>query len=123
MDKPGKATNPTRGQLNKEKIIFPCLRSRLRVWSFEAGSAVPSRVSPLILHALRLNLAQILLISISIRNRIRVIVRGMDNIGHRCFHVRPVASGSTIEKPNFFTLRRAFDPLSDTPSFLFSFYT
>ena len=30
---------------------FPRPRSRLRIWSRETGSAVPSRVSPLILHA------------------------------------------------------------------------
>ena len=33
------------------KMHFPCPRSRLRIWSRETGSAVPSRVSPLILHA------------------------------------------------------------------------
>ena len=32
------------------KLIFPCPRSRLRIWSPETGSAVPSRVSLLILH-------------------------------------------------------------------------
>ena len=32
------------------EIIFPCSRSRLRIWSCEPGSAVPSRVSPFILH-------------------------------------------------------------------------
>ena len=41
MDQPGRVANPARGQLNKEKIIFPCPRSRLRVWSRETGSAVP----------------------------------------------------------------------------------
>ena len=30
--------------------MFPCPRSRLRIWSHEAGSAVPFRASPLILH-------------------------------------------------------------------------
>ena len=30
--------------------VFPCLRSRLRIWSPETGSAIPSRVSPLFLH-------------------------------------------------------------------------
>ena len=33
------------------KMHLPCPRSRLRIWSRETGSAVPSRVSPLILHA------------------------------------------------------------------------
>ena len=35
--------------------MFPCPRSRLRVWSREAGSAVPSRVS-LLISIQRLNL-------------------------------------------------------------------
>ena len=30
--------------------VFPCPRSRLRIWSPETGSAIPSRVSPLFLH-------------------------------------------------------------------------
>ena len=34
----------------QEKCLFPCPRSRLRIRSRETGSAVPSRVSPLILH-------------------------------------------------------------------------
>ena len=32
------------------KLIFPCPRPRLRIWSRETGSAVPTRVNPLILH-------------------------------------------------------------------------
>ena len=35
--------------------MFPCPRSRLRIWSRETGSAVPSRVS-LLISILRLNL-------------------------------------------------------------------
>ena len=42
--------NSACGQLNRENTNFPFPRSRLRVWSRELGSAVPSRVSPLILH-------------------------------------------------------------------------
>ena len=34
----------------KEKLMFPCPRARLRFWSRETGSAVPSHVSLLILH-------------------------------------------------------------------------
>ena len=34
------------------EYLFPCPRSRLIIWSREAGSAVPSRVSPLTLHTL-----------------------------------------------------------------------
>ena len=37
------------------KIIFPCPRACLRIWSRETGSAVPSRVS-LLISILRLNL-------------------------------------------------------------------
>ena len=37
--------NPARGQLNRERYFFPCPCSRLRIWSRETGSAVPSRVS------------------------------------------------------------------------------
>ena len=47
--------NLARGRPSTE-INFPCPRSRLRIWSREAGSAVPSRVSPLI-SILWLNLA------------------------------------------------------------------
>ena len=44
-------TNPAHGQLNREIELFPCcLHSRLKAWSRELGSAVPSRVSLLILH-------------------------------------------------------------------------
>ena len=35
--------------------MFPCLRSRLRIWPRETGSAVPSRIS-LLISILRLNL-------------------------------------------------------------------
>ena len=48
IDQSGKVANPARGQRNKEKMIFPCPRSRVRIWSRETGSAVPSRVSLLI---------------------------------------------------------------------------
>ena len=49
MSQPGKAANLARGQPNRKKI-FPCPRSRLRIWSRETGSVVQSRVSLLILH-------------------------------------------------------------------------
>ena len=55
MDQPGKVANPARDKLNREKLIFPCLRTRLRIWSRETGSAVPSLVS-LLIFILRLNL-------------------------------------------------------------------
>ena len=56
MDQSGNVANPARGQLNRENVFFPCLRSRLRIWPRETGSAVLSRVSPLVI-ILRLNLA------------------------------------------------------------------
>ena len=54
-DQPGKVANPARGQLNRENKTFSCPRSRLRIWSRETGSAVPSRVS-LLISMLRLNM-------------------------------------------------------------------
>ena len=48
MIQPGKVANPARGQLNRETLIFLFFRSRLRIWSRETGSALPSRVSLLI---------------------------------------------------------------------------
>ena len=36
--------------------IFPCPRSRLRIWCRETGSAVPSRIVSLLISILRLNL-------------------------------------------------------------------
>ena len=55
MDQPGEVANPARGQLNGVNELFPCPRSRLRIWSRETGSAVPSRVS-LLISILGLNL-------------------------------------------------------------------
>ena len=56
IDQPGKVANPVRGQLNRENEYFPVrVRSRLRIWPRETGSAVPSRVS-LLISILRLNL-------------------------------------------------------------------
>ena len=43
-----KVANPAHGQLNRE--IFPCPRSRLKIWFRETGLAIPSRVSLLILY-------------------------------------------------------------------------
>ena len=51
-----KVANPVRGQLAEQgKWILPCPRSRLRIWSRETGSTVPSRVG-LLISILRLNL-------------------------------------------------------------------
>ena len=55
MDQPSKVANPASGPAKQGKLIFPCLRSRLRIWSRETGSAVPSRAS-LLISILRLNL-------------------------------------------------------------------
>ena len=55
-DQPGKVANPARGQLNMKNDFFPCPRSRLRIWSRQTVSAVPSRVSLLISILSRLNL-------------------------------------------------------------------
>ena len=58
-DEPGKVANPARGQLNRKiytRYIFPCPRSRLRIWSRETGSAVPYRVSQLV-SILRINIS------------------------------------------------------------------
>ena len=42
----GDIANPTCGQLNRENEHSPvCPRSRLRIWSHETRSAVPSHVS------------------------------------------------------------------------------
>ena len=57
IDQPGKVADPARGQLNG-KIIFPCLRSCLIIWSRETVSVVPSRVS-LLISMLGLNLVLI----------------------------------------------------------------
>ena len=55
-DQPGKVliVNPASDQVNVEMNIS-CPRSRLRIWSRETGSAVPSRVS-LLISIQRLNL-------------------------------------------------------------------
>ena len=46
MDQPGKVASPARGQLNRKNEYFAVVRVRscLRIWSRETGSAVPSRV-------------------------------------------------------------------------------
>ena len=50
-NQPRKVTNPARGQLNREDVFFLVPRSRLRIWSRETSSVVPSCVSLLFLHA------------------------------------------------------------------------
>ena len=55
MDQPGKVANPCSWSAQQGKLIFTCPRSRLIIWSREAGSTVPSRVS-LLISILRLTL-------------------------------------------------------------------
>ena len=56
MVQPGKVANLARGQLNRENEYFPIrFLSRLRIWSCETVSAVPSGVS-LLMSILRLYL-------------------------------------------------------------------
>ena len=40
--------NRDHDQLYRENYLFPCLRSRMTIWSHGVGSAAPSRTSPLI---------------------------------------------------------------------------
>ena len=47
----GKGCQSCSWSAEQGKIIFPCTRSRLRILSRETGSAVPSRISLLILHS------------------------------------------------------------------------
>ena len=55
MNQPGKVAKSCTWSAEPGKLIFPSLRSRLRLWSRETGSAVPSRAS-LFISILRLNL-------------------------------------------------------------------
>ena len=55
VDQPVKVANPARESAEQRNLIFPCRRSRQRIWSRETGSTVPSRVS-LLISILRLNL-------------------------------------------------------------------
>ena len=55
------------------KSIFPCPRSRLRIWSHETGSAVPSRVS-LLISILRLNLVLAYGISTEFRGGVHLFI-------------------------------------------------
>ena len=55
MDQPGQGCQSCTWSAEQGKLIFPCPRSRLRIWSRETDSSVPSRVS-LLISILRLNL-------------------------------------------------------------------
>ena len=55
MDQPRRVANPVRGQLNRENEYFPVrVRSCVRIWSRETGSAFPSCVR-LLISILKLN--------------------------------------------------------------------
>ena len=74
MDQPGKVANPARGKLNRENEYFPVrVRSRLRIWSRETGSAVPSRVS-LLISILRLKLVLTYGIPLDFRSGVRYYI-------------------------------------------------
>ena len=73
-DQPGKVANPARGQLNRENNLFLCPRSRLRIWSRETGSVVPSRVS-LLISIFRLNMIPCYLFSIALECREPLVYR------------------------------------------------
>ena len=74
MDQLGKVANPARGQLAEQgKLIFPCPRSRLRIWSLETVSAVSSRVN-LLISILRLNLVLSYGIPPEFRGRVHLFI-------------------------------------------------
>ena len=50
MDQQGMVSNPARGQVKRKNDLCSCPRSRLEIWCRETGSALPSRLSALILH-------------------------------------------------------------------------
>ena len=55
MDQPGKGCQSCSWSAEQGKLIFPCPRACLRIWSRETSSAVPSRTS-LLISVLRPNL-------------------------------------------------------------------
>ena len=99
-DQPGKVANPTMIVVSsKGKIIFPCPRSRLRIWSHETVSAVPSRVS-LLISILRLNLVLAYGIPPEFQSSLRRHVIIQTTIRHR---VSPEFIGSRNCVPMAFT--------------------
>ena len=50
MDQPGKVANFCSWSAEEAKLTFPFPCSRLRIWSCKTGSAVPSRISLLIIY-------------------------------------------------------------------------
>ena len=98
MDQPGKVANPARGQLNREKKIFPCLRLRLGIWSRTTGSAVPSRVS-LLISILRLNLVLTYGVPPEFRGGVHLFILNR----HICHRVSPEFIGSRKCVPMTFT--------------------
>ena len=94
MDQTGKVVSPARGQLNRKKIIFPCPRSCLRIWSRETGSTVPSRVS-LLIFILRLNLVLTYEISPDFRGGVHLFIynRHTPSGQSRVYRVRQLHTG------------------------------
>ena len=101
MDQPGMVAIPACGLLNKKKTICPCPRSRLKIWSRETGSAVPSRVS-LLISILRLNLVLTYGIPPEFRGGFHTFIQSA--IRHR---VSPEFIGSSSCVPMAFTAESA----------------
>ena len=51
VDQPGMVAHSWSWSTEQGICLFTCPRSRLRTWSRETGSAVPSRDSPLFIHS------------------------------------------------------------------------
>ena len=73
MDQPGEVCQFSTWSAEQGKTIFPCPRSRLRIWSRETGSAVPSRVS-LLNSILRLNLMLTYEIPLDFRDGVHLFI-------------------------------------------------
>ena len=81
MDQPGKkGCQSCSWSAGQGKLIFPCPRACMRIWSRETGSAVLSRVS-LLISILRLNLVLILRDSSRVPRRRRSFMKPPYAIG------------------------------------------
>ena len=72
MDQPGMVA--CSWSADKGKRIIPCPRSRLRIWSPETDSVVPSRIS-LLISILRLNLVLTYTIPSEFRSRVHLFIQ------------------------------------------------
>ena len=68
------------------KIIFPCPRACLRIWSRETGSAVPSRVS-LLIFILRLGLKSCFFLAAAQKDVKTVIVKSASSLDLKQFSI------------------------------------